>query len=336
MTLIKKAVAWVRNYSVIIVLLVLIIAVAGILARYERVVTKGNQSKPLYHFYVVAPNLVDPYWKEVQRGMEEAAADYNAAMEFRAPRMNNREEQLRYLDIAILAGVDGIVAYAFNDADFVGLIEKAYNSGIPVVTIENDVENSKRKAFVGANSFLLGEMAGKLMAQATKGKANIAIIMNDNLQRDTTSQNLKLNGFFSAVKEFPEINVTKVYSSMLGIISAEEITQSIVASGLGIDAIYTVDSVDTLGVAQSIVDLNMVGKISLVGYGDSQEILRYIKKGIIYGTLVSNPYVMGYQSIRSLIEIKEKGNASTFLDTEIKVLTAETIDLGKNRKEIGR
>ncbi|MCL4516430.1 MAG: substrate-binding domain-containing protein [Firmicutes bacterium] len=336
MTTNNKGVALIKNNILIVLLLTLIILVGMALFRFERIAEEVANGKPKYHFFVVAQNSVDPFWKEVRRGVEVAARDYHVAVEFTAPRFNNSEEQLRYLDIAVLARVDGIVTHVANEADFNGLIDKAYDQGIPVVTIENDAGGSKRKAFVGTNSFLLGELAGGLMARATNGKGNIAIIVNNDVQTDTTSKNLKISGFLHAVKAYPEMEVVKVYTSMLGIISAEEITQSITGSQPAIDAIYTVDTVDTLGVAQALVDFNQVGNMVLVGYGDTPEILRYIEKGIVYGTVMSNPYLMGYQSIKSLMEIKEKDNVSTFVDTEIKTITAETLDAYRQGKTNGR
>ena len=115
------------------------------------------------------------------------------------------------------------------------------------------------------------------------------------------------------------------YTSKMGILSAEEITQSIINSGESVNAIFTTNSVDTLGSAQLIVDRNKVGSVILVGYGDTINILRYIEKGIIYGTVMSDPYKMGYESLKALNDIKEKNNVSTFIDTGVKVITYDTL-----------
>ncbi|TYP56770.1 substrate-binding domain-containing protein [Thermosediminibacter litoriperuensis] len=277
--------------------------------------------RPKYHFYMVAPNSVDPFWMEVRRGAQDAAKQYRVALEFNAPRFNDTREEIKYLDIAVTSKVNGIVTHVSNNEDFTALIEKAYEKGIPVVTVDNDAKQSRRKSFVGTNSFVLGEEAGKLMVEATGGRANIAVIMSSDVQKDTSAQDLKLNGFLNAIKDYPGMKVVKIFASKLGILSAEEITQSIINSSEKIDAIYCMDSVDTVGAAQTVVDFNRVGYIKIVGYGDTPDIMRYIDKGIIYGTVMSDPYKMGYESIKTLFEIREKGNASTFIDTGVKVIT---------------
>lgn len=320
----KKIFDWIVRHMMLI--LIIFIAMTGMsLYWLQREETSIFLSKPKYHFSFVGQNSVDPFWKEVRRGIEDAAKYYNVVVEFNAPRFNHPQDELKYLDIAAMSNVDGIITHVSNGVNFTELINKAYSKGIPVVTIENDDKNSNRNAFVGTNSFLLGKEAAKLMIKATGGEANIAIIVSNDFEMDTASQNLKINGFLSTINSYPHMKVIKVYTSKMGILSAEEITQSIINSQLGINAIFTTNSVDTLGAAQLIVDHNKVDSITLVGYGDTQNILRYIEKGIIYGTVMSDPYKMGYESLKALMDIKEKNNVSTFIDTGVKVIEKENL-----------
>ncbi|MDK2918731.1 MAG: hypothetical protein PWQ37_1464 [Candidatus Petromonas sp.] len=314
----------VKKY-IILILLILIAITSIFLYKIHKERDSISSAAPRYHFYMIAQNSVDPFWKEVKQGIESAAKDYGVAVEFNAPRFNNPMDELRYLDIAITSNVDGIITHVSSNQDFTNLINKAYNKDIPVVTIENDDKKSNRSAFVGTNSFLLGKQAANLMIEATKGRANIAIIVSNDYELDTVSQNIKINGFLSTIKNYPDMKVAKIYTSKMGILSAEEITQSIISSDNNIDAIYATNSVDTLGAAQLIVELNKVGGIFLVGYGDTKNILRYIGKGIIYGTVMSDPYKMGYESVKALIDIKENNNVSTFIDTGVKVITKENV-----------
>ncbi|KAA5807522.1 substrate-binding domain-containing protein [Thermoanaerobacterium thermosaccharolyticum] len=311
--------------NIILILMTLIAVLSIFLYRFQQIEEPVLAGKTSYHFYLVAQNSVDPFWKEVQKGAEDAAKYYNVAVEFNAPKFNNLNEELEFLDIAVLSKVDGIITHVSYDGDFNTLINEAYDNKIPVVTIENDLKDSKRKSFVGANSFILGEEAGKLMKLATGGKANIAVIMSNDVGKDTASQNLKLNGFLGVINSVPGMKVAKVYTSQLGALSAEEITQSIINGGEGINALYITDSVDTIGAAQVVVDFNKVGEIAIVGYGDTPDILRYVDKGIIYGTVMSDPYKMGYESIKAMMEIKKNNDVSTFIDTGVNIITKSNV-----------
>lgn len=315
---------------------ILILIIANLAASLLLMYTKNDReqtvfAKPLYHFYFITQNSTDPFWREVIMGANKAAKDNNVVIEFCSPRFNDPKEQLKYLDIAILSKVDGIITHVPTTGDFTSLIDRAFFKGIPVITFENDDNKSKRYSFVGVNSFEVGKKAAELMIKATGGRANIAIITSNDLNQDLVENNLKMNGFFSAIKDYPEMKVVKTYTSKMGILSAEEITQKIIDSQEKINAIFTVSSADTLGAAQLIVDRNKVGEIILVGYGGSEEIIRYIDKEIIYGTISSDPFQMGYESVKALIDIKSSKNVPYYINTELKVLTKETIEEFKKK-----
>jgi ribose transport system substrate-binding protein len=321
----KRLVYYINKHAILI-LMILICMTSGFLFWIQREEANIFISKPRYHFYLIAQNSVDPFWKELRRGLETAAKEQKVVVEFNAPRFNNPQEELRFLDIAVTSEVDGIITHVSSGTDFTELINKATGKGIPVVTLENDDKDSDRNSFVGTNSFELGKAAAELMIKATGGRANIAVIVSNDLELDSTSQNLKMNGFLSTLKDFPEMKVVRTYTSKMGILSAEEITQTIISGTDNTNAIFTTSSVDTIGSAQLVVDRNKVGSITIVGYGDTEDILRYISKDIIYGTVMSDPYKMGYECIKALIDIKEKNNVSTFIDTGVKVITKDNVD----------
>jgi len=310
----------------ILILFILIFGASIVLFYSSKEDAKLPVSKPTHHFYFIAQNSVDPFWEEVIKGVEKSAKDNNVVVEFYAPRFNDPQEELKYIDIATISKVDGLITHVSNKVSFTDYIDKAYNNKIPVITFENDDSESKRNAFVGTNNFIIGRQAAKLLVEATDGKANIAVISNNDLDQSSIENNLKMNGFMSILKEYPQMKIIKTYLSQMGTLSAEEITQTIIDSGNEINAIFTISAADTLGTAQFIVDRNKVGNIILVGYGSSEEILRYIDREIVYGTVASDPYKMGYESLKALVDIKAGKSVPTFIDTEVKIITKKNLD----------
>lgn len=328
----KKIMRFLYRHAVLILSITIIITSLVFLG-LQRDDIRVLISRPRYHFYFIAQNSVDPFWNEVKKGVEKSADDYDVVVEYIAPRFNNPQEEYEFMDIAITSKVDGIITHVPNGIDFTDIIDRAYDKGIPVITMENDASESKRYAFVGTNSFVLGKEAAKLMIEATGGKANIAIISNSDLDQGSIEHNLKMNGFISTIKDYPDMKILKNYTSKMGILSAEEITQSIIDSKDNINAIFTVSSADTLGSAQLIVDRNRVGSIIMVGYGNTEEIIRYIEKEIIYGTVISDPYKMGYESVKILVDIKDGRSIPTFIDTKVKVITKKNLDFIKEESK---
>lgn len=287
-------------------------------------VFRKNGYRPEYHFAVIG-QADDTFWKSVREGCLAAASEFQVAVEFNVPRFTSLEEQMRYLDIAIASKVDGIVTHVLDEEKFTPLIDKAVDAGIPVITVEAEAKKSKRNAYVGTNTFNLGREAGKLVLEAMGERANIAIILSDYIDGAVNvPQNLRIAGTKDALENMPGMTI-RTFSSSAGFFSAEEVTRRILIDYPEVDAIICTSAKDTISSAQIIVDLNKVGQITLIGYDDAPEILRYIEKGVIYGTVVANPYEIGYESIRSLIEIKKNRMTSTYVDTGAKVVTYDNI-----------
>jgi ribose transport system substrate-binding protein len=287
---------------------------------------KETIKKPKYHFAVIAQNTDDPFWQSVKKGCIQAADEYNAAIEFNGPRFTDIDQEIQYLNIAIASKVDGIVTHVLDEKTFTPLINKASDTGIPVVTIESDAKNSERKSYIGTNSYNLGTEAGKLAIQTIRGNSNIAIILNNYIAGgENVLQSLRVAGFQDALKSVPGAKISTIKTSSTGFFSAEEVTRTILINFPNVDTILCTSSKDTISVAQMIVDLNKVGQITIIGYDDAPEILRYIEKGVIYGTVVGNPVKSGYESIRALVEIKKNKMASSYIDTGVKALTIKNL-----------
>lgn len=186
--------------------------------------------------------------------------------------------------------------------------------------MENDLPNSNIDAFVGGNSFQLGEKAAELMIKATGGIADIAVIEGGGYEEKSSANDNKVNGFISSLKDNNFMNIIETKSSKLGILSAEEITANILKNNENVDSIFTTNSTDTMGAAQAIIDHNKVGKVKLVGYGDTEEIKRLIEQGIVYGTIIGNPNQIGLKSIETLVQIMEGKSVSTFIDTGFRII----------------
>ena len=322
-------------YSVLIAALVVIISFTIIISVFfvengAAAVSLGKagitSKKPDYHFVVIAQSTDDPFWQSIRKGAAEAGEEFNAAMEFNGPRFTNIDEQLKYFDIAIASKVDGIATNVLDEKLFTQLIDKAASNGIPVVTMETDAKASKRVSFIGTTSFLVGSEAGKLLASASGGNAEVAIILNTySSDGEDVLQNLKVSGFKDVVGQHPGIHIKTVQSSKMGLFSAEEVTKDILGRYPEVNAIFCTNSKDTLGAVEVVVDANRVGDISIIGYGDLPDILNYVERGVIYGTVVGDPVKIGYEGIKALVEVKKSSRTSSYVDTGVYSITNKSL-----------
>lgn len=316
--MISSSIRLIKKYAIAL-LIVAICAASIVLVQIKSINNKTEVLAPDYHFYFIAQSSTDPFWQKVEEGVRQAEKDFNVYVEYVSPRFSNAEEAYKYLDIATIADVDGIVTYVPRLANYSDSIDRAFDNNIPVVTVDSDASSSKRQVYIGSNSYTFGEEAAKLMHEATAGIAKIAVISNEDIGNDTLEYDLKMKGFFDFLKQQPRMNIVKVYTSEMGVISAEEITQDIISNHPDINAILTLSASDTLGSARLIVDRNRVGTIKLVGTGSSDKINDYINKSIIHSTIESDGYSMGYKSIETMVNINKGLYSPTYIYTKINI-----------------
>lgn len=264
----------------------------------------NNLRNHRYHFVMITRATEADFWEQAYSGASKVAEAKKVALEYFGPRFLDLKELERLLEMAILSSVDGILVSVPNEPTFKNLINEAISKKIPIVTLENDIDFTKRVSFVGVDSYDLGLKTGQTLTQAVSGNVQFAVLVNSNFS--STSHSRYLKGIRDAIRNYPGLQLKLILTSKGSSISAEEQTQSILTNYPQIQAIICSNAGDTLGVAKVVVDLNQVTHVTIIGSGLTNEIANYIKRGVIWGVLADDPVALGAQGLSILIRIKEE------------------------------
>lgn len=260
-----------------------------------------------YHCMMITRVTDEAYWEHVFSGVKAVAASENVALECYNPRFRNIKELERYLEMAILSRIDGILLSVPNEPGFLSLIKEAAEKGIPVVALVNEFENKDYHSFIGINAYELGTKTGKALLEATSHlsspRIEVAVLVASSFSDYSYTQ--YLSGLKSAIESNPRLDLKLIMKSKGGSIGAEEQTQMILKNYPQIQAIVCSDVSDTLGVAKVVVDYNRVSQVTIIGSGLNSEIVRYIKLNIISAVLTSDPYELGTQGLLALVRLIE-------------------------------
>ncbi len=279
-----------------------------------------------YHFVLIAQTTEEGYWRQVLDGSGEICRRAKIALESYGPKVLDPKELERYLEMAILSGVDGILIDAPNDPTFRQLIDEATAKRIPVVALASHLEPDRQISFVGISSYDLGYQTGQALRQAVADRAiNVALLVNSNFSAAGSRQ--YLTGFKAAILPQPKIAVRLVMNSKGESLSAEEQTQSIIKNHPEIGAIICSDSSDTLGVAKLVVDLNQVSRITIIGCGLTPEIANYIRRGVIQGVMADDPSVLGAQGVSTLLRLKQGLAQQEVYHMPLTLVTSQNVDM---------
>lgn len=93
-----------------------------------------------------------------------------------------------------------------------------------------------------------------------------------------------------------------------------------------IRVLFTTNTNTTLGACQAIEELDLADTITVVGFNSDEQELKYIKTGVLDGTIIQNPYNMGYIGVRYGIQAANGENVTGSLDTGVTWISAKNIN----------
>lgn len=207
---------------------------------------QNSEEKPqalAYRFTFICPQT----WEEAAAGMEQADRDLGTDTKYVGFKNLDEDKQAEAIKSAIYSDVDGIITVGNNNSRVVGdAVEEAEESGIPVILIQSDLENSKRSGYIGMNHKEAGELAGKDMMDITEGNAHIGMIVSDT---DDLGQRQRVEGFLSTINENKNMIVEETFESRSDRIRVRNLVSGMLQDNKRINAIFCADqtAADMLG-----------------------------------------------------------------------------------------
>jgi len=328
---IKKSQANRLYYSAILTLILTTLAALAIMSVFRRQLINelpdlASLPDRRYHFVLIADQLDSPFWLEAYAGARQAASELDAVVELVGSEHFSADQSLEYLDIAAAARIDGVATCVVDTTKAAAAINSVVAQHIPVVTMEYDATNSDRQCFVGVNSYDLGQSFGEqLTSQLSSG--TVAILVSANPGDSNISENQIVAGLRDYLQDWPQISLIPVEVDRDSVFSAENVIRSLlIEQTTPIQYILSLNVEDTLRCVEVLVDFGRTSEIGIVCYQENSDVLDYVKSGIVQAVLASDPWQIGYDSIKALAEIKADNRTSDYVPSRLVTITRQNVD----------
>lgn len=300
----------------------------------NKIASALSRSKAL-RIAVLYPRLPGYFVDEMTAGLKKAIEHFaHYKLEVIPYRCNylNPQSQIEVIKTIDFSNIDG---FALNTSglELGPYINEIVEKGIPVVTFNSDINNSKRLFHVGMDPFLAGQIACNLMGKMLKGKGKILAIPGF---YSVLSHQERILGFLNAASQYPDIEIIREGEYLDQESVAEQCTSEILKCHPDIDGIYTVSSPGTIGAGWHLKTLPKEKRPILVGYDTNQSIHELLDEDICTFVIYQNPAAQIHYAIVYLVEYLMFGNLPeqelNFLPPQIVV--KENIDYylkGKNK-----
>lgn len=278
-----------------------------------------------WHIMMIAKRTDSPFWRAVYDGARAEGLERGAVVELVGPSSDaDRQTGAFWTDYAVAARTNGILSYLGDTPETREALANASRRGIPVIALESDTIPEARQSFVGVNSFELGKLLGSLIRDAAGQTGNALVVLDDAVVR--APANIMLSAIRDSLKGSPGIHLTSLGIGADSSAGFETAIRQRILDDRSLDTIVCLTAEDTMRVAQAVVELNQTNRISIIAFRESDEILNYVRKGIIRAVVVVDAAQMGSKAVDAMIELLETKHANDFVLTDMHVINRENVE----------
>lgn len=272
---------------------------------------------------VILFSLENPFFVDVFEGIRSKAEElsgYNCTVITRQIPLDV-DSQLAAIEELLAEEVSGIALAPCNDGRIRERINRLWEQGIPTVTFNTDIENSKRIAYVGSNYTKSGATAAGLLRLVTQGEVHVGIITGSS---GILCHTERIAGFTEALIPYREhIQITEIVEAHDDETESYEKTTQLLTAHPEINALFFAAG-GVYGGCRSIKEQNRQNDIRVITFDKVPTTIELIREGVIAATICQQPKLQGSKPLALLFtylttgELPEKEHHYVAVDIRIR------------------
>jgi len=230
-----------------------------------------------------------PYFYDHRMGMERVGLEMGVRTEFVGPADLDINAMIAAFEQAIARRPQGIVVVGFEES-LNPIVNEAVRQGIPVVTVDADLPNSDRIAFVGTGNFNAGRTGGEYLASLINGRGTVAILTmpgQSNLEE-------RVAGYLHAFNNFPDIEVVQIADTRSDPVVAAQAAAAILQRHPYLTAFVCTESAGGAGAAMAVREAGLVGRVHIIAMDRDNEVVSAIEEGVITASVAQQTALMPF------------------------------------------
>lgn len=262
-------------------------------------VARGLVLSKTYTIGLVIPDISNPFFPEVSRGVENKAKSLGYSV-ILCDTDNDIKEEKRAIELLLSQKVDGIIlSFSIDNRETLLELEK---KNIPIIQIDREIIDSKFSSVTINNIKSAYKATEHLIKNGHKKLGHL----NGNLATKTGQDRLK--GFKEAIRKYKiELNENWIMNGNYSRSSGYELTKKLLKKKKRPTAIFAANDYMAIGAYEAVfeTDFNIPNDISIIGH-DNIEISSVVKPGLT--TMDQPKYDLGQKAAEILIKKIENEN----------------------------
>lgn len=233
------------------------------------------------------------FFQQITDSLEQKCRElqqYGVCVEIRYNDRLDPAYQDSLIDELVSCGVHGLVLYGFNQESTRAKIAELAAKGIPVITANTDIPDSRRLSYVGCDYVRSGRIAANLLSLLLNGRGTVGVVQG---AHRVLCLEGRLKGFAAYLSEnAPEIRIVSVKKNLNDDFVMFSAVQELLNAHPDLDAIL-VDAGNNYGACRAVEMFSSHRRPRIICYDCSETTPEMLRKGIITATICQQPQIQG-------------------------------------------
>lgn len=271
-------------------------------------------AKEKLYIPVISKGFQHQFWQAVKLGAEQAAKDYNVEITFEGPESESQvDKQINMLQTALSKNPDAICFAALDSKAAIPLLEEAKAKNIPVVGFDSGVDSDIPVTTAATDNVAAAAYAADKMAELIGYEGEVAVIVHDQTSRTGIDRR---DGFVNRIKEkYPKIKIVDIQYGGGDHLKSTDLAKTIIQAHPNLKGFFGANEGSAVGVINAVTELNMIGKIVVIGYDSGKLQLNAIRSGLMAGAITQNPVGIGYKAVEAAVKAINGEELPEVIDT---------------------
>lgn len=280
---------------------------------------------------VIPKGTTHEYWKAIHAGAVKAqqelkAQGTNIDVQWKGPvREDDRNGQIDVVETFVQQQVDGIVIAPLDADAMVRPVEEAIAQKVPVVIIDSALKSDKPLSYVATDNEKGGEIGAAQLGKVLGPQKRVLLLR---YQQGSASTEAREEGFLKGIKAVA--GATVVSSDQYSGATVDQAFKSaqnlLNRYGHQIDGVFASNETATRGMLLALKDAGLAGKVKLVGFDYSADLIAGMKAGQIQGLVLQDPFKMGYLGVKTVVDSINGKKVEKKIDTGVTLGTPENME----------
>jgi ribose transport system substrate-binding protein len=274
---------------------------------------------------VISKGFQHQFWQAVKAGSEKAAKEFNVDITFEGPETEAMvDKQVEMFQTALDKKPAAICLAAVDSKAFAPLLEKAKAAGIPVIGFDSGVDSDIPVATAATDNVAAAAAAADHMAELIGGSGEVAIIAHDQTSRTGID---RVKGFTDQIKaKYPNITIVDTQYGAGDQLKSTDIAKAVIGAHPNLKGYFGANEGSIIGVLNAAKELNMGGKLTIIGYDSGKQQKDAIRSGFQAGAITQDPIGIGYKCVEAAVKAMKGESLPKNIDTGFKWFDKTNID----------